>query len=110
MNGEQFWAVVAFALLCGWTACLVLVARSLLPMANSIGTLNKVDALIDDRIMRTVQRIQERMRPKVEVPPIPSSQQPQNAAEAALKDLFGGAPLEPMDEQPDAEGLEVVGT
>lgn len=98
---------VALLALAGWTAVLVLFSRSLLPMANALAVLQKVDSVIDDRIMRVVTRIQDRQN-KGKPAPRPQSN-PNEAAVEAVANLFGGAPLEPFGEQPDPEGLEVIG-
>ena len=108
MNAEHFWAAVALLALGGWAFSNAHLSRSLLPMANAVGALQKVDALIDDRIMRVVQRIREReeKRPATQVQ---QAQGGNNAAADALKDIFGGQPIEPISEQPDSgEGLEIV--
>lgn len=97
------WAVALVAL-AGWTAVLVLLSRSLLPMANSLATLNKVDAAIDDRIARVLGRLRERVAPKPETAPPPAAAAQMSPGEAAIRDLFGsGGGLEPLEDQPEAE-------
>lgn len=106
MSSDHFWALVAFLAIAGWTATNALLSRSLLPMANALGALHKVDATIDDRIMKVVTRVRERQNPpRVNEQPKREQQQVN-----PLADLFGGAPIAPVGDQPDAdERLEVVG-
>jgi len=98
--------LVAVAALGGWSAVLILLSRSLLPMANALGALNKVDALFDERVMKVLDRVRDRQNPARKVNrDQPPQQQPVNP----LSQIFGGDPLTPVMDQPDAEGLEVVG-
>ena len=99
------WALTTLVALSGWTALLVFYSRASLVQANALNVLHKLDAMFDDRVTRVVGRIQERaLRPKAPTLQSPS-QPPQNAAQDALRDIFGGQPLEPIDEQPDVEGV-----
>jgi hypothetical protein len=93
----------AICALAGWTTLLVILTRSWVPLANSLSTLHKIDSLIDDRIYKTVQRIQEKRN--VPTPPVEKSRTPEpTTTEAALNELFGAA--EPFGEQPDDEVIE----
>jgi hypothetical protein len=103
------WACIAVVALIGWTAVLVLLSRALLPMANALVALHKVDALIDDRIAKLWTRVQQRQERTT--PPPPRREQEQtggNSAADALRDIFGSSPLLPVSEQPDADDLEIV--
>lgn len=103
------WAAVALLALGGWAATLVLLARSLLPMANALFALTKVDSVIDDRIAKVVNRLRERAdKAPAARPGLPPTVAPPNAAADAMRDLFGAVPFERLDEQPDADGVEVV--
>jgi len=108
---EHLWAAVAILALAGWTTVLVLLSRSLLPMANALGVLNKVDSVIDDRIMRVVQRIRER-EDKRSVLQATQPQQKETSGAARVNpitELFGQGAIEPVGEQPDSsENLEIV--
>src|ERR1700691_5348845 len=106
MTEAQLWALIAVLALAGWGASLVLFARSTLPMANALSVTNKVDALVDDRIAKTLERIETRrsrgQRPAQpaappEVPPFAERGGPSSD----IGRVFGGPPF---DEQPDAEG------
>jgi hypothetical protein len=110
---EQVWAAVALLCLAGWAATLAALSRALLPMANALGALRKVDALVDERIAGTVQRLRERQAAKtLAVAAPPSDTRNADAARAAartIETIFGPDAMRPTDEQPDPEGLEVLG-
>ena len=103
-------AAVALVALAGWTAVLVLLSRSLLPMANALGVLHKVDSVVDDRIQRVVERIEGRRNRGVPVVPPPQPKPQSNQAASQLAEIFGGSPIEGIGEQPESDGerLEVV--
>ena len=99
-------ALLAFA---GWTYTLVALMRHLLPMANAVGVLQKVDALVDDRITRVVTRIREKESEKPNVPPGKPQPAPRDATQDAFRSIFGtNAIVEPLLDQPDADDVEVM--
>jgi hypothetical protein len=107
MTDAHFWACIALLALGGWASTLVFLGKSMLPMANALGALNKVDALFDERVMKVLDRVRDRQNParKANRDQPPQQQTPTNP----LSQIFGGDPLIPVGDQPDAEGLEVVG-
>jgi hypothetical protein len=108
MTEAQIWSGVALLSLAGWGTFIVMVARSVLPQANALGSLHKIDALIDDRITKIIDRIRSRQTPP---PAVQSSQQPSNGQTRTnpIEQIFGGTPLEPIGDQPDSDSsIEVV--
>ncbi len=105
-----FWAGIALLALAGWAVTLAILTRAFVPMANTLSILHKVDKLIDDRIATVVQRIrdrQDRGMSKAQNVPRGTESDARDAANDALRQVFGGAPLEGIPEQPDSD-LEVV--
>lgn len=107
MNQANVFAFIAVLALAGWTAVLVLFSRSLLPMANALSVLHKVDKLIDDRIAAVVERIRARQQRGAPKAGPQTGQTQQNTGDDELARIFGGSPIEPLGEQPDSS-LEVV--
>jgi hypothetical protein len=106
MTEAQVWSVVALFAIAGFATFVVQVARGVLPQANALGSLQKTDALIDERISKILDRIRIRQNPQQAAH---ASQPSQNGSQTnPIEELFGGAPLEPIGDQPDSGGLEVV--
>lgn len=110
MNEAILLALLILAL-AGWSACLVLFARSLLPMANAFKVLHVVDKTFDDRI----NAVLDRARANTKKPVIPGDK-PQAQAPTPfinpLADMFPGAgplisPAMGLEDQPDSD-LEMV--
>lgn len=108
MSGMEAWlalsllAVVGFA---GWAVTLIFLSKALLPMANALGVIFKVDDLFDKRINAVLDRYREQRRaaaPKV----------PEQKPTSPLAGFGGPAPLIPDSmsavdlEQPDSVETE----
>jgi len=110
MTEAQLWALLTFAALGGWAASLILFARATLPMANALAVTNKVDAMVDDRIAKTLERIEMR-RSRGKPAQQPASKPPESMINTGRPSdevglIFGGPLL--FEEQPDAEGIEIL--
>ena len=105
MTDAHLWAAIALAAIVGCGILLYLMARSVLPMLNALAVAEKVDERMDNRIRAILERaktMDERKRPQV----VPGQQSAQRVN--PLEEIFGGAPLEPIGEMPDSEGVDVV--
>lgn len=94
--------------LAGWSAFVVLICRALLPMVNAFKVSHQIDAHFDKRINDVLDRARANTKKPVVPDGKPSSQAAQIQEE--LRNVFG-PPLIPtaiLDEQPDADGIEVV--
>lgn len=109
MESALLWSSVALLALAGWAATLFVVTKSIVPQANALNTLQKVDAFIDERVRTVVERIQQRQGKLPDPKTIGTEKvrNPDDAAAAAIRDVFGAPPLLPIDEQPES-GIEVV--
>lgn len=109
MTSPILWAVVALLAMAGWSAVLVLLSRSLLPMANALGALNRVDTLFDERVMKVLTRVRDRQERRP-TPPKPSDNYTAGVDPAApMRDIFGGGlGIEPIGDQPDSDDLEII--
>lgn len=109
MTEAQLWALIAFLMLSGWATSLVLFARATLPMANALSVTNKVDALVDDRIVKLYERIEQRRTKGASTVRQPAAKPtdtiPADDAAREIARTFGGMPFSP--EQPDAESVEI---
>jgi len=109
MNDAHLWAAIALLALGGWAFTNVRVTHGLLPQANALNVLGKLDAIIDERIRVVVERVTARAerRPPGDQPR--AQTQARNAATEELERAFGGMPLSPIGEQPDSDQrMEVV--
>lgn len=109
MESALLWSSVALLALAGWAATLFVVTKALIPQAKALETLQRVDTLIDNRIRSVVERIQQRQGKLPDAKTVGSrpTESPDDAAASAIRDIFGSAPLLPIDEQPES-GIEVV--
>jgi hypothetical protein len=102
------WGGIALASLLTLAVFVVQYARALLPLANALKVIHAVDALVDDRIARTFERVRAR---RERTPGAQPSSVPPGVPERAnpLAEVFGPGPLF-LPDQPDAddERLEVV--
>lgn len=109
MESALLWSSVALLALAGWAGTLFVLTKALMPQANALNVLQKVDTLIDGRIRSVVERVQQRQGKLPDPKTIGTRvvDNPDDAAASAIRDVFGGAPLMPLDEQPDS-GSEMV--
>ncbi len=107
MTTAQFWAAATIVVLAGWTVTLIFLMRALLPMANALKVYSQLNEHIDRQIRQVVERIQGRQGGI----PLPKEKrmasEPPETTIDALREVFGGNPIEPISEQPDNE-LEVT--
>lgn len=93
--------------LAGWSLFIVLYARALLSIANAFKVMHQIDAHFDKRINDVLDRA--RANTAKTKPTVPdgraSAQETRTQINNELSSVFG-APLIPIDEQPDP--LEVV--
>jgi len=107
MTTTQVLAAATILALAGWTVTLIFLMRALLPMANALKVHAQLNENIDKQIRQVVERIQSRQGG------IPLPKEKRMASEApettldALRDVFGGSPIEPISEQPDND-LEIT--
>jgi hypothetical protein len=107
-----FWACIAIICLFGWMVTLIFLSKSILPMANALSALGKLEAHMDEQIRRVLERIQQKQGSIPNPPKVPVTEQ-KSSTEAALdavRNMFGKDALRPIGEQPpsDAEGLEIA--
>lgn len=105
----DFWALVALAALGGWVATLFVVTKSIVPHANALATLGRLDAHIDDRLRAILEKSGRRTHVpvvpgKASTPTSPSREGEAPSALDAVREIFGGT--DPIIEQPDA--VEIV--
>jgi hypothetical protein len=114
MTEAQLWALLTFAALGGWAATLVLFARATLPMANALKVTEQVDDRIDRRIASVLAKADDIRERRMKIPGLPEQKPSERPKQPSpidqMREIFGGTPIEPFNEQPDAEGLEVIGT
>lgn len=99
------WPGVALLALLGWAFTLVAFTRSLLPQASVLSVLQRVDALMDERVTSTIQRIRDRegkLGKPPTVPPLGMTSGPRGV----FDELFGQKESG-FGEQPYPEGVEV---
>jgi len=102
------WAWIAFASLATLGAFVVLYGRSLLPQANAFKVLSQVDQHINDRIRSLTARIEARENRIPKPSPQPTNGTAEAPYSAELRGIFGGEAIEPVGEQPPADGIEIV--
>lgn len=109
MISAEIFAGLCIVALGGWAWTLTSFARSTLPMANAMASINRIDTLVDERIARTFERIKARRDRRPAEATSPTQPKTWERAEATnpLTQIFG---VPPITEQPDADdaGLEVV--
>jgi hypothetical protein len=96
--------------LAAWSACIILFARSILPLANAFRVMHEVDKRFDERINAVLDRARANTKKPVIPEGKPSAQAQAQQIQDNLTGMFGGAPLiapEIFGEQPEAD-LEVV--
>ena len=104
MTHEQLWAALAFLLLCGWAATLILLSRSLLPMANALGVMHKIDDLFDKRINAVLDRYREQK--KKDRVHIPDGKPQANPGDFTLTTPLIHAGMSTMEDQPDMDSAD----
>lgn len=110
MTDAHLWAFFCALMLFGWAVTLFIVTRSILPQANSLKVLERVDSFVDTRVAQVIERA--RHRAQKASPPKPQQEQREDVVTPAeaLSRIFGESPLvndEPILEQPDAS-LDVM--
>jgi hypothetical protein len=94
--------------LAGWSAFVVLVCRSILPMINGFKVAHEIDKRFDDRVEALLDRARANTAKKQPVIP---NDKPQATQVNPLVELFGPGPLiSPsmgLEEQPDSS-LEIM--
>lgn len=104
MTSANLWAGIALLALGGWALTLFILNKSLMPQANALNVLQKVNAMIDDRVIAILERLKNRRSvPKIPgQPPAPADDQITH-----LRQIFGDDPLvDRVLEQPEPEVIE----
>lgn len=108
MTNAELWAFIAFLALAGWSAVLIYVSKQILPMANAFNTQHKIVKYQDDLVWSMIKRAQD-IQEKKSNPTAPKKEIKSRNPLDTLAGLFDGeSPLEPVMDQPDAEGIEIV--
>lgn len=109
MTSGEVWAVIAFACLGGWAVTLFITTRAWVPNANAFGILEKLANRQDEQIRATLERIQSRRGIAPAPRQLPPQKAPHEQAMEQISRALGGAPLEPLEEQPDPdESVDIV--
>ena len=104
MTAPEFWAVVALLAFAGWATTLVFFGKSVLPVTNAMNALVKLNDYEDRKIAAVLERLRQRRDAAVPQSPHP---QPMSQQRNPLDEIFGGPVLEPIDEQPELETVEL---
>lgn len=100
---------IALAALVGWTYTNIRLSTSLLPMANALKVCQLIVKQEDDKVASLAERVLRKREPQKA--PAETNRRPDGEPANPLLGVFGGAvPAYAIDEQPDSEGLEIVGS